>query len=282
MPHAMDLPGAPATALPRPGGDRADTLGAETARLAPAHIVAPQYRFFAAGSELFAQDEPIREVFTVVEGWIGLHHSLEDGRRQILDFLLPGDICGLAPFAGGPASHTAEALTDVTVTALPRARFASMLASDAAHAAAVIERLADTVSAAYDSLVDTGRRNATEALAHLLLRLDRRIRAAGGAAPGARVDFPLTQEQIGDAVGLSAAHVCRTLRVLRERGILSLCRQRLQIHDPSALCRMVGTDGPKAFRPRDLSGAPAKEYFKRANRESNHVAEEHSRPRRRQ
>ena len=259
MPHAMDLESAPATILPKPDRDDGGGPGSATARLAPAPLAAPRYRFFAAGSELFVQDQPDPDVFVVIEGWIALHHILEDGRRQILAFLLPGDLCGVAPLAGGPASHTAEALTDVTATAVPRARFASMLAADAGGTGAAVARLADALSAAYDSLVDTGRRGAAEAVAHLLLRLDRRIREAGGAAPGAPVEFPPTQEQIADALGLSAAHVCRTLRVFRERGILSLGRHRLQIHDPPALRRIAGLDGlpacgDAAFRIRPLRG----------------------------
>lgn len=242
MPHVMDLQGEPLTGLSKPGRRAVGCPYREADRVDRARFVAPQYRFVGSGSELISQDDPNGDVFTLVEGWISLHQLLEDGRRQILEFLMPGDICGFAPLAGGPAPHSAEALTDVTVMVLSRAQFAAMLATDADYAAAVIGRLSKTISEAHDSLVDIGRRTAMEAVAHLLFRLDRRIREASGAAPGTMVDFPPTQEQLGDALGLSAAHICRTLRVLRERRILSLGRHKLQIHDPAAICRMLGRD----------------------------------------
>ncbi len=242
MPHLMALRGEPADAPPIPRQHIFDPLSAGRARAGRTGAAGRECRSFAPGAELFAQDQINEDVFTLVEGWAALHHILEDGRRQILQFLLPGDICGFVSPPGGPAPHAAEALTEVTATVLPQSQFVSMLAADARHAASVIGRLSGSIVAAHDSLVDIGRRNALEAVAHLLFRLDRRIREAGGASPGATVDFPPTQEQLGDALGLSAAHVCRTLRVLRERGILSLDRHGLRIHDPGALNRMLGQD----------------------------------------
>ena len=246
MSQVTDLQGEAVTPLPRSRGHDVGSGCGEAAEVDRSQPFTPQYRFFAGGSELIAQDEPHEDIYTLVSGWISLEHILEDGRRQILDFLLPGDICGLTPLSGGPAPHTAEALTDVTVIALRRTQFTALLAADAEYATAVVGRLSDTISGAYESLVDMGRRSAMEAVGHLLLRLDRRIREASGAAPGTAVDFPPTQEQLGDALGLSAAHVCRTLRVLRERRVLSLGRHTLQIHDPAALCRMLERDERRA------------------------------------
>lgn len=244
MSDVADLQARLASLVPRPAICPADGLGTRAGAVDGTPGVRQQYRRFAAGSELFAQDVPNGDVFTVVEGWVLLHHILEDGRRQILAFLLPGDICGLAPPGGGPAPHTAEALTDVTVMTLSRTQFAVAVAADADRAVAVMERLSETVSWAHETMVDIGRRAAMEAVASLLFRLERRIREASGAPEGATVDFPPTQEQLGDALGLSAAHVCRTLRVLRERRILSLRRHKLQVHDPAALRRMLVREDP--------------------------------------
>ena len=242
MSNVTDLQAGLASFVPGPEVSDADTARIREMPAEGTSGTPPQYRLFAAGMELFAQDEPNEDVFTVVEGWVSLYYILEDGRRQILEFLLPGDICGLESLTGGTAPHTAEALTDATVIALPRTRFASLLGADPDYAVAVVGRLSETISSAHDAMVDIGRRAAIEAVANLLFRLERRIRDANGAPAGAPVDFPPTQEQLGDALGLSAAHVCRTLRVLRERGILSLRRHRLQVHDPAALRRMLSRD----------------------------------------
>lgn len=250
MSNAMNLQPVPASAVPRPERWNAGGTGA---RLPPddrRYPAPPPYRSFAAGTELFAQDEPNEDVFTVIDGWVSLSLILEDGRRQILDFLLPGDICGLTPLADSQAPHTAEALTDVTASVVPREQLTTRLVADAGYAGQIVGRLSESVSSAHDSLVDIGRRTAIEAVANLLFRLDRRIRRASGAAPGLSVEFPPTQEQLGDALGLSAEHVCRTLRILRERGILSLRRHTLRIHDPAALRGMLASaeDRPGADR----------------------------------
>ena len=178
-----------------------------------------------------------------------LHHILEDGRRQILDFMLPGDICGeLAPRAE-EGSHTAEALSDVTVAVLPRAQLATMFARDPAYGVAFLTRMAGSLSSAYVSLIDSGRRTAIEAVAHLVLRLDERVRALGGERARSEIDFPLTQEHIGDALGLTAVHVCRTLRVLRENQIVRIARMRLSIGDRRRLAAIAGIEADEGLAP---------------------------------
>ena len=200
-----------------------------------ARPAAPQYRLVPAGGMLYAQGERNEAVFTVVEGWVFLHHILGDGRRQILDFLLPGDFCGALSGAAAGAAHAAEALTEAAVAVLPRSALPAMFANEPGYGEAFVARMAGALRCAHDSLVDAGRRSAIEAVAHLLLRLDARVRAAADEPGRAEIDFPLTQEHIGDALGLTAVHVCRTLRVLRERKIATLARMRLRIDDRTRL-----------------------------------------------
>ena len=215
--------------------------------LSPASLTArrlppPQIRFIRAGMELYSQDEQSDEVFTIVEGWVFLHHILEDGRRQILEFLLPGDSCGLVPGQREVMGHSAEALTDVTVAVMPRSRFNALLVEDGEYAAAVVSRLCEMLSAAQDAVIDTGRRSAIEAVANLILRLEARIREQEELAEGAEMPFPLTQEHLGDALGLTAVHVCRTLRILKKQGVVELCRQKLRVPSVDALRQAAGLE----------------------------------------
>lgn len=212
------------------------------ASLSARRLAPPQIRFIRAGTELYSQDEQSDEVFTIVEGWVFLHHILEDGRRQILDFLLPGDSCGLVPGPRQAMGHSAEALTDVTVAVMPRARFNALLAEDGEYAAAVVSRLCDMLSAAQDAVIDTGRRSAIEAVSNLLLRLEGRIREQEELAEGAEMPFPLTQEHLGDALGLTAVHVCRTLRILKKKGLVELSRHKLRVPSVDALRQVAGLD----------------------------------------
>ena len=80
-------------------------------------------------------------------------------------------------------------------------------------------------------VVNVGRRNARERIAHLLCELAARLRAANPGGDGVNYDFPLTQEQIADCTGLTAVHTNRTLQGLRRDGVISLSSSRLTILD---------------------------------------------------
>lgn len=224
---------SPCRPLPAPARPRA--YGAS-----PSQSPGQQYRLIPAGTLLYAQGDECPGIHTVIEGWVFLHHILEDGRRQILDFLLPGDACGIAATEDGEATHSAEALSDTTVAVFPRAQLASALARDPEYAASVVLRAAGALSSAYETLTDAGRRTALEAVAHLLLRLDRRARAAVECPESEAISFPLTQEHIGDALGLTAVHVCRTLRALREERAAVVSRGQLRILDRRRLADIAG------------------------------------------
>ena len=87
----------------------------------------------------------------------------------------------------------------------------------------------------FDTLTDVGRRTAREAVAHFLLRMSRRIRALENTNAEDAVSFPLRQEHIGDALGLTSVHVCRTLGKLRKDGLVEVGQGRLRIIDAGAL-----------------------------------------------
>ncbi len=195
-----------------------------------------------AGMELYAEGEQCGNLYIVTSGWIILHQILEDGRRQILDFALPGTLLGLQPDAGNEMPHTAEALTDAEVAVIPLNRLVESLRGNADIAWRFIAATAGALNVAYDSLTDVGRRTAREAVAHLLLRLFTRVQAQGGGLDDATIRFPLTQEHIGDALGLTAVHVCRTLKSLREDRIMQAGFGILTVLDPEELAEIAGAN----------------------------------------
>lgn len=192
-------------------------------------------RSLAAGTELFAEGEESEFLYVVLSGWLMLHRILEDGRRQILDFALPGAVVGYRAGPDAAFRFTAETVTPASVAIIPLKRIAGLLREGSAASLTLISALNDALLGAFDSMTDIGRRTAREAVAHFLLRMDRRIRRAGQAGAGHAVSFPLTQEHIGDALGLTAVHVCRTLRTLRADGLVTIGCGRLCIEDPEAL-----------------------------------------------
>lgn len=205
-----------------------------------ARRLASDCRLVAGGAELFAEGERSDNLYVVLDGWLFLHRILEDGRRQILDFALPGGVLGYRAHADTPFSFTVEALTDAKVAVIPLSRLKDLLLRGSGCAVALLDAAHESLLEAFDNLTDLGRRTAREAVAHFLLRMDRRIRRTGVRSDDAVMPFPLTQEHMGDALGLTAVHVCRTLRALRADGLVEAGRGRFKILDREALAAEAG------------------------------------------
>lgn len=196
-------------------------------------LAAERSRRIPPRRELQVEGHAIREPLLVLKGWAARIRILSDGRRQITNFTLPGDLVGLYGHDRPVASSTIVALTPVMVCAAP----------DAADLPALAQAYA--VSAAHDEayllaqIARLGRLNAHERIADLLLELLDRLTLAGLADAG-RFGLPLTQETLADALGLTAVHVNRMLQQARRAGELSWQAKEMVIHDPVALARQVG------------------------------------------
>ena len=97
-----------------------------------------------------------------------------------------------------------------------------------------------TLENAYASLTDAGRRSSLEAVAHFLFRMERRVTSVLGVHDDGSVEFPLTQEHIGDAIGLTSVHVCRMMRRLCRDGLIETSRNRLRIVDHERIAEIAG------------------------------------------
>lgn len=188
-----------------------------------------------AGRDIIRLGEPCGIIYTLLAGWAFLYSLLEDGRRQILQFALPGAILGVDLLNGGQATYGIEALTEVTVSMLPH-KAVEPLTRDHPELGLLLAELASRDrNLSYEHLTSLGRRSARERVAHLLLELFIRSHAQW---PGHRIEemhLPLTQEHIGDATGLTGVHVNRILRDLRNDGIVEFHYRRLTILDPDRL-----------------------------------------------
>jgi len=188
-------------------------------------------------------------IYTLLSGWAFRYKTMPDGRRQILNFLLPGDLVGLQAELTGAFPHGVEALTQVSLCAFKHDTVLSLFSDHAALAldltwlAAHSERMGD------DVLLTVGRRNATERVATLLVHLFKRASSVGLDQAGA-IAFPLTQTHIADALGLSQVHVNRVLQGLRRASLIQLTDGRLSIGDLRALRRVAAYwEQPAPFRP---------------------------------
>ncbi len=151
----------------------------------------------SAGAAIVSAGEDSPELYTLYSGWAFRFKTLPDGRRQILNFLLPGDLLGLQAAMFDAAMHGIEALTDVELCVLPRRKvwdlFRDMpgLAFDVTWLGSREESIVD------ENLTSVGRRNAAERVAALIVALYKRAKALG-LVTGESFGFPLTQQHVAD------------------------------------------------------------------------------------
>jgi CRP/FNR family transcriptional regulator, anaerobic regulatory protein len=197
-----------------------------------------------AGATIVHEQQPNGKLFTLYSGWAFRYKSLSDGRRQILNFLLPGDLVGLQQEFSDSAMYGVEAVTDVSLCVFPRDGLWELfrkhpeLGYDVTWLSARGEGVVD------DNLVTTGRRNATERVAMLLMHLYRRMQRLGleekdADGQGGTVEWPINQQHIADMLGLSLVHTNKTLRRLLHLGLHDIQNGRLRLLNTKALERVA-------------------------------------------
>jgi CRP-like cAMP-binding protein len=211
-------------------------------------------RLSKAGSDLFSTGEPSDAIYYLLDGWVHLYKLLQDGRRQILHFALPGAVLGFPPSRGG-TPYSAQALTDVTALVIPRDSFSAMIREHPEVAMRIAWLVSRDRSLAYEHLSSVGRRSGRQRVAHLLLELFVRSRMQWPGHDTDEMHLPLTQEHIGDTTGLTGVHVNRVLRDLRRERILEFHYRRLRVIDPDRLVDVAGVDPQLMFSwvPRRIS-----------------------------
>ncbi|HEY0412543.1 MAG TPA: Crp/Fnr family transcriptional regulator [Allosphingosinicella sp.] len=168
-------------------------------------------------------------VHLMVEGWAARYKVLPDGARQITAFLIPGDFCDLHVTILGEMDHSIATITRARVAYIPRSRMDALTERPKIARAFWWATLVDeAVLRAW--LVNVGRRDAFEAIGHLMCELYLRMKNVGLATDHS-YELPLTQEELGDALGLTPVHVNRVLQRMRAEGLISLNRGALTIHD---------------------------------------------------
>jgi len=177
-------------------------------------------------------------VHLVVEGWAARYKLLPDGARQITAFLLPGDFCDLHITILNEMDHSIATLTRAKVAFIPRARMDAITDRAGIAKAFWWATLVDeAVLRAW--IVNIGRREAVEAVGHLLCELYCRMKLVG-LTTDHQFELPLTQEELGDALGLTAVHINRVLQRLRADKLIALESGALKILDYQGLEALAG------------------------------------------
>lgn len=196
---------------------------------------------FDAGEDLIVAGEEANEIFILREGWALRYRLLEDGRRQIVNFMLPGDVFDLQSLADLTADHTVSAITDCEVDVIPSRPFVSMLRNSPRLAAAFWWSAVQEESILREQIVRIGRRSARERIGHMLLELHRRYVGATGKQTNSLV-MPVTRSDIADALGLTPVHVSRTMSAMRRSGLISEERGSIVLEDRERLARLSHFD----------------------------------------
>lgn len=197
-------------------------------------------------TDIFQEGEKHDFIYTLFSGWGFLYKTVRNnGKRQILRFLLPGDLIGYQTISSGAVSHSAATLTDVTLCAFPRTHLKEMLIQNPELALRLMTIESRDMSLCQSHLMATGRKTAKESIAFILLELFYRsksqIKHSFNPSDNSIV-FPLSQEDIGDTVGLTNVHVNRVIKNLMDEGLIICNKKRLTIINEEALSKIAEFD----------------------------------------
>lgn len=194
-----------------------------------------------AGTTLMMEGSNSPQLFTVLQGMGLRYKTLEDGDRQVINFILPGDFLGLQAGVMQEMQHTVEASTDMLLCVFDRKSLWHLFehfperAFDLTWLAAVEEHLLG------ESLAILGQMSGIERVARAFVRLNDRCDALD-LKQGAFIPLPFKQQDLADALGLSLVHTNKTLKKLRDQSVASWSNGRLEVVNYDRLCEIAQLD----------------------------------------
>ncbi len=206
------------------------------------------------GRDIISEGDKPDHVHVIMEGWAARYAVVEDGSRQITAFLLPGDFCDLHVTILGEMDHGIVALTPAKVAYVPHQLMQDLPLERPQLARALWWATLVDEAVLRSWIVNIGRRDAAQRIAHLFCELHARLKLVGLADDGA-FSLPLTQDVLADALGLTPVHINRMLQRLRSEDLILLKGGELTILNIEGLRKLAGFDpnylhrGKLASRP---------------------------------
>ena len=195
-----------------------------------------------AGATILVEQSHSAHLYSVLQGTAFRYKILEDGRRQIMNFVFPGDLVGLQGSLMGEMQHSVETLSPVLLCVFERSRLVELykqfpsLGFDITWMAAREEQILD------ENLLNIGRRNALERAAYLISYLFARAKSVG-LTEGQRLQIPITQLLLADTLGLSVVHTNRTLKRLTEKKLIRWRDRSCEVLDEERLTKLAQWEG---------------------------------------
>lgn len=196
-----------------------------------------QKRSYLPEEDIIESGDKTDEIFIIIAGWAARYHILDDGRRQIINFMLPGDIFDLQALANLASDHSICALTNIEIIILDRNNFLEAIRNSAPIASAFWWAAVQEEAILREHITRIGRLSARERIGHLLLELNRRWMNATGSN-SKTMPFPLKRSDIADALGLTSVHVSRTMSIMRRANLIDESQHGVKIKDYDALKRL--------------------------------------------
>ena len=206
----------------------------ETLPITPRRLAPQEYL-------LHQGDQPSTSAL-VLNGVLARFQELPDGDRQVVSFSLPGEIPDLHSLFIRHMDHSLVAITEAVVGLIPHDDIRRVIRGSATLMGLFWRETLIDAAVFRQWIANNGRRGALGGTAHLLCELMLRARAIGALRPDGGWPMPFTQQQLGDALGLSLVHINRTLKALREDNVAVIERGVLRVLDWDRLVRVAGFD----------------------------------------
>jgi CRP-like cAMP-binding protein len=201
-------------------------------------LASRRLRTYAAREDIIREGEHSPDNHLILSGMACRYKLLPDGGRQIVAFLVPGDLCDAEIFILKEMDHSICAVGPCLIAAIPGDAMRDMLLNRPGIALALWWGTLQDEGVLRARIIDIGRRDARQRVAHLLYEMLVRFRSVGTIEDDS-FDWPVTQADLADATGLTTVHVNRTLQRLREEGLIAIEAKRLTVLDRAGL-RLAG------------------------------------------
>lgn len=197
---------------------------------------------YAARDDIIADGAHSADCHVVLSGMACRYKILRDGSRQIMAFLIPGDLCDAEIFVLKVMDHGVAAMAPTVAALVSGQAMKDMLRENSRLGEALWWGTMTDLGVLRERIIDHGRRKAKERIAHMLYEMLVRYRMVG-LAPDDTYDFPVTQTDLADATGLTPVHANRTLQKLRADGLIASNGKTVKVLDPAGLKKVAQFNG---------------------------------------
>jgi CRP-like cAMP-binding protein len=202
-------------------------------------LVAQRQQAYRPDEDILVEDRPVNECHVILSGLAIRYKLLRGGERQIMGFLIPGDLCDAEVFVLDKMDHSVSAVTPTTCAVISAATMRSLLREISPLSEALWWGTMTDLAVLRERVVDLGRRDARERVAHLIYEMLVRYRLIG-AADDDIIPWPITQDELADATGLTTVHINRTFRQLREEALIEIGGREMKVLDAARLRQVSG------------------------------------------